>query len=141
MSLFGLHAPTFGPLHPIIGKLAGTSLSGFTSTRIPFAAADGSLTDSANLTWDGTTLDVHGYNCSAGIFRTNNYQNSAGNRSIIYSTGDDEWYVSYNFNIAGTLNVNGATTLGNTLEVTGVTTVLDTVLFTSSTEYIDQEDW
>jgi len=61
MALFGLHTPTFGPLHPIIGKLDGsTGLSGFTNTYIPFGNAAGGLEDSANLTWNGSKLWVYG---------------------------------------------------------------------------------
>ena len=61
MALFGLHTPTFGPLHPIIGKLDGsTGLSGFTNTYVPFGNAAGGLDDSANLTWNGSKLWVYG---------------------------------------------------------------------------------
>ena len=61
MALFGLHAPIFGPLHPIIGKLNGsTGLTGFTDTYVPFGNTAGGLDEHANFTWNGTTLGVTG---------------------------------------------------------------------------------
>lgn len=137
MALLGLHLPHgAGVIHPIIGRLnATTGLTGFTDTYVPFGHADGGLTESANLTYDGTTLDVHGGNCEAAIFKSNNYQNAAGTRSIVYNTGLTRWYVSNNLGIAGILAVAGAAT------ITGITHCDNKVEFTSTTEYIDQEIW
>lgn len=114
MALFGLHTPIFGPLHPIIGKLnGGTGLTSFTNTRVPFGNVDGGLSDSVNFTYVGSVLDLHGGNCVASIFKSNNYQNAAGTRSIIYNTGASKWYISNNLGIASNLEVAGKTSSGS----------------------------
>lgn len=60
MALFGLHVPTFGPLHPIIGNLPSSSLSGFTQYYVPFGNATGGLTESGNLAFTGSILTLEG---------------------------------------------------------------------------------
>lgn len=45
---------------PRVEALTGAMLTGFTVNRVPFAAADGSLTSSANLTFDASTLALTG---------------------------------------------------------------------------------
>jgi hypothetical protein len=57
------------------------TFSSLTSGRVTFAGASGLLTDSANLTWDGTTLSVVGrlYNGDASTFGASTWGMSLGN--------------------------------------------------------------
>lgn len=62
--------------------LAGNAtVGGLTSGRVTFAGTGGLLSDSANLTWDGTSLSVVGrlYNGSASTFGASTWGMSLGN--------------------------------------------------------------
>ena len=81
--------------------LASATISDLTSGRVVLAGTSGAVEDSANLTFDGSTLDVSG---------------------DIEATGDlggATATVTGNATVGGTLGVTGATTLSSTLGVTG----------------------
>lgn len=69
-------------------ELASLNVEDLTNNRIVIAGADGEIEDDANLTFDGTSLNV-----------------GAGNFTVAQASGDTV--------IGGTLQVNGNVTLGN----------------------------
>ncbi len=111
-----------------------------TNTRLVLAGVQGQLTDSANLTYNGTELNVGvgklTVQSSSGNLLT---QGTAAVESTLTVTGatnlkstlvvsgattiDDTLNVTGNSTLEGTLTVTGATQLKNTLTVTGTTTI------------------
>jgi hypothetical protein len=75
-----------GVLTGLTGLTSSGSItfSGLTSGRVTFAGTGGLLSDSANLTWDGTTLGVVGrlYNGSASTFGASTWGMSLGNGGV-----------------------------------------------------------
>jgi hypothetical protein len=95
-----------------VGILGQTTISSLnvtdlTNNRIVLAGTSGEIEDDANLTFDGTELNI-----------------GAGNFKVQQSSG--------NTNIAGTLNTVGAVGLNSTLEVTGSTLLKNTLEVVSS---------
>lgn len=78
--------------------LASATISDLTSGRIVLAGTSGAIEDSANLTFNGTTLSVTGATSVSG-----------------------------NSTVGGTLGVTGATTLSSTLAVSGAATLSSTL--------------
>jgi hypothetical protein len=78
--------------------LASATVSDLTSGRVVLAGTSGALEDSANLTFNGTTLSVTGATSVSG-----------------------------NSTVGGTLGVTGATTLSSTLAVSGAATLSSTL--------------
>jgi hypothetical protein len=92
--------------------LASATVSDLTNNRIVLAGTDGSLEDSANLTFDGSTFAVTGTVDITGSADVSSDFSVATNKFTVASaTG--------NTAVAGTLGVTGATTLSSTLGVTG----------------------
>ncbi len=57
-----------GAMSPGSLQNTGAGLTGFTDNRIPFGSAIGGLEDSADLTWNGSTLTVAGEQTVSGRF-------------------------------------------------------------------------
>jgi hypothetical protein len=114
--------------------LASATISDLTATRVTFAGTNGSLVDSANLTFtSGTTLTAHtlaatnnatvggtlgvtGVTTLTGLVNANGGIAVSTNKFTVASaTG--------NTVVAGTLDVDGAVNLNSTLTVDGATTI------------------
>jgi hypothetical protein len=92
--------------------LASATVSDLTDNRLVIAGTSGSLEDSANLTFDGSTFAVTGTVDITGAADVSSDFSVATNKFTVASaTG--------NTTVAGTLGVTGATTLSSTLGVTG----------------------
>lgn len=143
--------------------LASATISDLTSGRVVLAGTSGAVEDSANLTFDGSTLTVTGaaditgnvnigtvgsgvftVNATSGDFTSDGTATIDGNTEIV--TGDltvtagDATITAGNLDvtagngtIGGTLTVTGATTLSDTLDVTGDVNLNSTTTSTSST--------
>lgn len=92
--------------------LASATVSDLTSGRVVLAGTGGALQDSANLTFNGTTLTVTGATSVSGNSTV------GGNLSVTGTTA-----LTGNVTASGTLGVTGAATLSSTLDVTGNLTV------------------
>jgi len=89
--------------------LASANVEDLTSGRIVLAGTNGELEDNANLTFDGSTLDVTG---------------------DVSASGD---VASATVTVSGNATVGGNTTVGGTLAVTGTSLFNDTVDMNSNT--------
>jgi hypothetical protein len=87
---------------------ASATVSDLTSGRVVLAGTAGSLNDSANLTFNGSTLTVTGATSVSGN------SSVGGNLSVTGTTA-----LTGNVTASGTLGVTGATTLSSTLAVAG----------------------
>jgi hypothetical protein len=92
--------------------LASATISDLTNNRLVIAGTSGSLEDSANLTFDGSTFAVTGTVDITGSADVSSDFSVATNKFTVASA-------SGNTAVAGTLGVTGATTLSSTLGVTG----------------------
>lgn len=92
--------------------LTGALLSGFTPTRLAFAAADGSLTGSASLAYGSGTLTIADATASVSPGTGTLVISGAGGIGV----GGALW-------IGGVLNAAGAVTFQTTLGVTGIVTL------------------
>lgn len=72
----------------------GTAL---TLTRVPYATTNGRLTDSANLTFDGTTLTTGGFTTTGDVSAGNVNVSAGGKLNIEGSAGDT--YFKYNLTV------------------------------------------
>ena len=111
-----------------------------TEDRIPIVGVGGEVEDSANLTFDGTTLAVDGILSGSGNAEIAGNANVAGalnvsgnvdldgtinveGAAIFQSTGDFQGITSTTVSASNTLEAVGATTLGSTLSVSGAVTL------------------
>ncbi|MBI4414779.1 MAG: hypothetical protein HY566_00895, partial [Candidatus Kerfeldbacteria bacterium] len=103
------------------------TVSSLTLNRVPYVTTAGAFTDSANLTFDGTTLTAANLtssgNVSLGNATTTNLFSTTASSTNLYSQAA----------AFGTLSASGATTLSSTLNVTGLSTLgqASTTLFSS----------
>lgn len=83
-ALVCLDGKTFEP-----GTLTGASLSGFTPAQVVFSAADGSLTSSTGLTWNGTTFGITGGLSVSGVATHTDATDASalGTASVVLSGG------------------------------------------------------
>ena len=79
--LVGVHQDVNTTASP---QFVGATLSGLTATRVLFAGAGGVISNSGNLTYDGTNLTVTGGNAVAAGFVTPN--TTYGSSVIIYNS-------------------------------------------------------
>lgn len=112
MALFGLHTPTFGPLHPIIGKLPGTGLSGFTQYLLAFGDATGGLTQDTDARFENNQL-LLGAEASATDFPNARLVSSKGDSGHSYTNnigivGESKSVVGYpGIGVGGVAETNG----------------------------------
>jgi hypothetical protein len=105
------------------GEVTATSLvvSDLTDNRVLIAGTSGAVEDSANLTFDGTTLTVSGDAAVDNVtIDGNTVSTSAGGLTLDSTSG--ETTVSDNLTVSGTLDVTGATNLNDTTGSTSTTT-------------------
>ena len=86
--------------------LASATVSDLTAGRITFAGTAGSLTDSGNLTWNGTKVGVTGQVSATGTV-------TGGNLETLGATSTGTLAVSSNGTVGGTLGVTSTATVGN----------------------------
>ena len=114
-----------------------------TNTRLTFAGTNGVLTDSADLTYNGTQLNVgqgkFTVQKGSGNVLTQGNVSVEGNLIVTgttlvsgATTIDDTLRVTSNSSLEGTLTVTGATELKSTLIVSGATTIDDTLRVTDN---------
>ena len=113
---------TVGGALEVIGEstLASAIISDLTDTRVVLAGTGGAVEDSANLTFDGTTLTVSGDVDVDNInIDGNTITTTSGGLTLDSTTG--ETTIDDNATVTGTLDVTGVTNLNNTTGSTSAT--------------------
>ena len=121
---------TLGVLSAGETTLSSATVSDLTSGRVVLAGTSGAIEDSANLTFDGSTLTITGALDASG-----NISGADIDGTSITTTGDAT--IGGNASVTGTLGVTSATTLSSTLGVTGNTTLGGTLNVTGSSTLAD----
>ena len=113
-----------GAINTGAATVTGLTDSALTSGRVTYAKANGELTDSNDLRFNGTTLTTVNGSFTGTLGTTGNFTVNTNKFSVTATSGDTS--------VAGTLGVTGATTLSSTLGVTGAVTLSDVTQSTST---------
>jgi len=122
-------------------ELASLNVEDLTNTRIVYAGADGELSDSANLVFNSTGLNI-GSNKFTVAHATGNTLVAGtlvvnGNTTLGNATGDTV-QTSGNLTVGGNLTVNGTTTSVNSTTTTLTDPVIELAKDTSSADGLDR---
>jgi len=115
---------TIGGTTGITGEatLASATVSDLTAGRVVLAGTSGSLEDSGNLTFDGSTLDVTGAIDASGTITGGTLTDGTASFTAGALSGATTGAFSSNVTVGGTFDATGNSTIGGTLDITGATT-------------------
>ncbi|HEY4514246.1 MAG TPA: hypothetical protein VJH69_02880, partial [Candidatus Paceibacterota bacterium] len=116
------------------------TVSALTANRVPYITTAGAFTDSANLTFDGTTLTAANLTSSGNVSlgnatTTNLFSTTASSTNLFSQTATLGTLAGGDGTFSGTLGVTGAATLSSTLSA-GTSTLTNLIVSNTSTSTI-----